>query len=73
MAKIAFYSRVKLIRRLDKRVYLGGSGETAQFGADDMGYFVLLEGSHEAIHVGFEKPEFRIGDRIKVTMETVNG
>ena len=73
MAKIAFYSRVKLVKKLERRVYLGGSGESAKFGADDMGYFVLLEGSHEAIHVGFEMPEFRTGDRIKVTMETVNG
>lgn len=33
---------------------------------------MLLEGSYEALHIGFEKPAFHVGDRVKITMEKVN-
>jgi len=67
--KIAFYSRVKLIERRMSRVYKEGTGENAKFREVDKGFYMLLEGSHEALFVGLEEPEFRVGDRIKVTME----
>jgi hypothetical protein len=72
-AKITFYSRVRSITRLGKQIYLGGFGEDAKFEVADKGYFMLLEGSYEALHIGFEEPDFKVGDRIKITMEKVNG
>lgn len=70
--KISFYSRIVSITRREKLVYLDGFGENARFIGVDRGYFMLLEGSHEALHVGFEMPDFRVGDRIKITMEKVD-
>jgi hypothetical protein len=34
-----------------------------------LGWFVRLAGSQEQIHVGCEKPELRIGDTVKITLE----
>jgi len=73
MTKIAFYSRVVSIEQRFKRVYIGGFGETAKFREEDQGYFMLLEGSYEALHIGFQLPAFSVGDRIKVTMERMDG
>lgn len=71
--RIAFYSRVVSVERRYKRVWVSGLGDAAQFKDEDQGFFMLLEGSYEALHVGFEPPEFKVGDRVKVTMEKVNG
>lgn len=35
------------------------------------GWFVQFEGSHEAIHLGNEKPTFEVGDTIRITFEKV--
>ena len=36
------------------------------------GWFVVFEGSREALHFGDEKPNFDVGDEIKITFEKVN-
>lgn len=72
MTKISFISKVVSVERHDKRVHVRGFGEDAEFRLVDRGYFMLLEGSYEALHIGFEKPAFHVGDRVKITMEKVN-
>lgn len=49
--------------------YLSGFGDTALFENRSKGWFVYLEGSYEAIHVGAEKPELTKGDRVRITIE----
>jgi len=72
MAKIVFFSKVVSVERHEKQIYVGGFGQDAKFIGENKGYFLLLEGSYEALHIGFEMPAFRVGDRIKITMEKVN-
>jgi len=39
---------------------------------EDLGWFVLMEGSHEMIFVGKEKPDdLKIGQTIEVTLKAV--
>ena len=71
MARIAFYSKVVSIESHIKEVYVHGVGEGARFRHDNLGYFMLLEGSYEALHIGFDAPTFRVGDRVKITIEKV--
>ena len=33
-----------------------------------MGWFILLEGSWEYLHIGYSKPELSPGDRINITI-----
>jgi len=71
MARIAFYSKVVSIESHIREVYDHGIGEEARFRHDNLGYFMLLEGSYEALHIGFTTPVFKIGDRVKITIEKV--
>jgi len=68
---IKFYSKVISVNRESKDKYEYGVGEHAVFSKVDLGYFMLLEGSHESLHIGFDKPEFRAGDRVSVTIERI--
>jgi len=38
---------------------------------EDRGWFIRFNGSYEALHVGTEKPEMGVGDRIKLTVEKI--
>jgi hypothetical protein len=35
----------------------------------DLGWFILLSGSHELIHIGMEEPAIEPGQRARVTIE----
>lgn len=51
--------------------YLGGIGDAAQFRDVSHGWFVYLEGSHEALGLGAERPALAKGDKVKITVEKV--
>lgn len=53
-------------------VYLGGVGDNAKFEDRSRGWFVYLQGSHEALHVGMEKPNLEKGDKVRITLEKIN-
>lgn len=68
-----FLSRVvRVEERIDEK-WLEGMGPNAKFAPVSRGWFVLLDGSHEAIHVGYEKPSFNPGDNVRVTIERNHG
>jgi len=71
MARIAFYSKVVSIESHIKEVWVEGFGDKARFRHDNLGYFMLLEGSYEALHIGFDNPTFKVGDRVKIIIEGV--
>ena len=71
MARIAFYSKVVSIEKHIKDVYVEGLGDQAKFRQENKGYFMLLEGSYEAIHIGFDAPTFKVNDRVKIIIEGV--
>lgn len=64
-------SKVTDIREESSREYVKGIGNEAIFKEVSKGWFLYLEGSHEALHVGMEKPELEKGDRVKITLEKV--
>ena len=77
MTRIVFHSRiVKLEKRdrlIDTQIIDRNKPATPDNVAqtrENLGWFMVLEDSREAIYVGEEKPEgWEIGDVIKITME----
>ena len=59
------------IERRERKVWAHGKGEFTVFRNVDLGFFMLLEGSHESIHIGFDQPVFRPGDRIRISFERI--
>lgn len=39
---------------------------------DDCGWFILLDGSQEWLHIGYDEPSIRVGNTVKVTIEKLN-
>lgn len=64
-------SKVANIEEHKVPCYISGFGDTALFHEVSRGWFLYLEGSHEALHVGMEKPELVKGDRVRITLEKV--
>lgn len=60
-----------LVEERFKRIWVSGVGSAAKFETQSLGWFLWLTGSHEAIHLGYEKPAFQTGDRVKITFEKV--
>jgi len=69
--RIVIFSRVVSIENRAQSEWVTGYGDKAVFRKIPLGYFMFLSGSYEAIHVGFDPPEFVPGDRIKITFEKV--
>jgi len=60
--------------RVEKRtrsIYVSGIGKDAEFFNQDLGWWLLITGSHEAIYLGEEQPDIKEGDKIKITLEKV--
>lgn len=71
MIRYTVFSRVREVERRSKRVYVSGIGYEAIFREVDLGYYVWLEDSHESLHVGFDDPIFKPGDKVKITFEKI--
>jgi len=68
---IKFYSRVKKIEP-KKRIFRGWKNAHGEekFEYEDMGWFMLLEGSWEYLYVGKESPEgLSVGDEVEVVIK----
>lgn len=50
-------------------VWASGIGKETVFHKRSLGWFLHLEGSNEAICLGTERPIFKVGDEIKITIE----
>lgn len=70
--RISFISTVKAIEERHTSKYVSGVGKEAVFQEVSLGWYVWLEGSFESIHVGMSKPNWKIGDKIRVVMEKMN-
>jgi hypothetical protein len=64
-------SKVLKVVELTIKTYVSGVGPEARFKEKSLGWYLYLEGSYEAIHMGSSKPEFEAGDRVKITFEKV--
>jgi len=66
------YVTHSVVRGVDERFtqeWIVGVGKEAVFRQRSLGWFLYLGGSFEAIYVGAEKPEFNVGDQVKITFE----
>ena len=68
---VMFTTVVDVTQHVEQK-WKGGVGEKAVFEPIPRGYYVHMEGSYEALHVGPEMPDIRTGDRIKITVEKVH-
>lgn len=73
LTRYVINSKITSVEEEFQPCWLSGFGSGAIFENRSMGWFVYLEGSYEALHVGKEKPELQKGDRIKITLEKVDG
>lgn len=64
-----FSSTVASVSERTRKEYVFGSGKEAVFRDEPLGWFVALEGSHEALWVGTERPDLRPGDRVKISIQ----
>jgi hypothetical protein len=74
---IIFFSKVKNVEKKTRLIGSWKTGKKSEDGKDeirteyeDMGWFVLLEGSWEYLYIGHAPPEdLAIGDKVIVTIE----
>lgn len=59
---IAFKATVIRVDRKSKKHWTGGIGADATFMDIDQGWFITLDGSHESLFAGAERPNVKIGD-----------
>lgn len=69
--KYVVFSHILSIEKHIQKKWIGGVGDNAKFNDVDGGYYMWLDGSHEAIFIGHEEPVLNAGDRIRVTFERV--
>jgi hypothetical protein len=70
--KISFGARVRRCEERKIRQWISGFGNQAVFNDVSQGWYMSLDGSHEAIFVGMTKPDIQVGDYVGVTMEKIN-
>jgi hypothetical protein len=68
---ITFFSRVKKIERKNRVLRAWKEGDDVKTATEDLGYYLMLEGSHESLYVGSIEPSLRVGDNVLVTIQKV--
>jgi hypothetical protein len=64
---IKFYSKIKELKPRQEISRAYKIGDDVKCEMRDLGWFMLLEGSWESLHVGGEKPDgFSVGDEVEV-------
>jgi hypothetical protein len=69
----SYYTRVTRVWEHKERDHAGGTGADALFTERNLGWFLAMEGSYEALPLGPTKPTLEVGDKILVTIEKVPG
>ena len=63
-----FKTKVQKVERMQKLAKAWHDGEEIKTEYQDLGWYVLLEGSNECLHVGMEKPELEVGQSVTVAI-----
>lgn len=69
--RFRIYSRVAKIHELKSKRWIRGVGKLAEFCEDSMGWYLFLEGSWEGLHVGTERPNLQVGDKVMISIRKV--
>jgi hypothetical protein len=70
--KIVIYSYANKVEQKKQKLWVSGTGSDAVFKEVLCGWFLHLDGSHEAICIGDSNHNFNPGDKIKITLEKVD-
>lgn len=65
---IVIYTRILDIQKRHVKNWISGVGKEAEFHYDFIGYYILLEGSHEMLCVGLEESRLRVGQKVKISI-----
>lgn len=65
-------SQVVRIERRNRKIWVSGSGDNTIFLEQDLGWWLLMTNSHEAIYLGEEQPDLKDDDKIRITLEKVD-
>ena len=71
LTRYVINSEVNTVEEHKVPCYISGIGPDAIFTEKSLGWFVYLKGSHEALHLGPERPTLAKGDKVKITVEKV--
>ena len=71
MIQYVFYSRCREVSERFVKLNKSGTGDKAEFEKASQGWYASFDGSHEAMYVGDEAPEFKKGDIVKITIQKV--
>jgi hypothetical protein len=66
---LKFYSRVKKVEEKKRLKRAWKEGDTICTEEENLGWFLLLEGSWEYLYVGIVEPEFKVGDEVSVIIK----
>ena len=69
--KITLPCKVHSVEERFQTKYVRGVGASALFEQVSIGWFVILEDSHLAIRVGFDKPDLKRNDEIDLSITKV--
>jgi len=64
-------TQVKRVWERIEKVHLHGAGLEAVFQDQSFGWYVAFDGSYEALYFGPTKPDFNVGDKIKISFERI--
>lgn len=67
--KYKFYTTVKSIERIERVVQTDKVGNEVTQYKEDLGWFVHFDGSWEKLHLGFEEPLLKKGQKVCITLE----
>ena len=66
---VAFAAKIVSVEEKFERQYVSGFGPESVFRQVSRGWFVLLEGSNEAIFISKNRPDYaRVGDTVTVKL-----
>jgi hypothetical protein len=66
---LKFYSRVKKVEEKKRLKRAWKEGDIVCTEEENLGWFLLLEGSWEYLYVGIGEPEFKVGDEVSVIIK----
>ena len=71
MTNYVFKSKVLKIEQKSRVLRAWKEGDDVKTDIEQLGWFMLLEGSFESIYMGEEKPAFGVGQSVTVTIKPV--
>lgn len=51
--------------------YRKGEGDKTEYDTRSLGWFIRFEGSQERLYFGETEPQFKVGDKVKITFEVI--